>query len=124
MTKSRLMAAGVPLACVAWSALAQTALVDGRPAAASNGGQLVLTSHCGTALSKAERLLNFGGTITNAGGTTITNISLVQLALGSNATVIPAVIPVLEPGQGTDFSGSFVVPPDLCELSYDIEASG
>src|SRR5262245_21391519 len=104
------------------------ALVHGEPAcseaASANGEPLVLTISCGAVPPRPGQLFNLVGTITNTGSAAVTNINLIYTVLGTNAPVAPTVIPLLEPGQGTNFSGSYVVPPDACAVFNKVNASG
>jgi hypothetical protein len=105
-------------------ALAHVVPAYGKPVASTNGGSLSLTTDCGAAPPSPGQLFNLVGTITNTGSVAVTNISLVYVVSGTNAPVTPAAIPLLEPGQGTNLSGSYFVPPDLCAVLSEVRASG
>src|SRR5262249_779307 len=69
--------------------------------------KLALTKACPVTPPAPGQTLNYTGTITNVGDVAITNITLTDSIFGTNtAAPTPALIARLEPGQGTNFSGS------------------
>ena len=80
----------------------------------STSPAILLTTACpGTATPQGSSL-TFSGTVQNLGNIALTNVVIVNNRPTNNTPV--ARFSLLYPGQSTNFTGSFVVPVNCCEL--------
>jgi uncharacterized repeat protein (TIGR01451 family) len=66
--------------------------------------------------------LVFTGTVTNTGNITLTNVFVVDSQPAPNTPVFGPII--LAPGMGTNFTGSYLVPLNICSVADTLTASG
>ena len=90
--------------------------------AVTNSPRLVLTKTCPEIPPMPGQQLIFSGTVTNTGDVAVTNIVIVNTQPTNNTPV--KVVARLEPGQGVSYSGSYLVPTNICNLTDTLAASG
>ena len=90
--------------------------------AVTNTPRLALTKSCPEIPPMPGQLLVFNGTVTNTGDVAVTNIVILNNQPTNLAPV--AVVARLEPGQGLSFTGSYLVPTNICTLTDTLTASG
>lgn len=66
--------------------------------------------------------LTFNGQVINAGDVALTNVVVVNDMPGPNTVVFRAAL--LQPGQTTNFTGSYTVPGDCCTVTATLQARG
>ena len=93
-----------------------------RACAVTNTPRLALTRTCPAVAPAPGQLLVFGGTVTNTGDVAVTNLVILN-SLPTNNTPV-TVVARLEPGQGVSYSGSYLVPANVCSLTDTVTASG
>jgi uncharacterized repeat protein (TIGR01451 family) len=81
-----------------------------------------VTQMCPVAPTPQGGLLNFSGTVRNAGNVTLTNIVVVSNRPVPNTVVFTASL--LAPGATEKFTGSYTVPANCCSVSGMIAAGG
>jgi len=81
-----------------------------------------VTLNCPAIPASPGGLLTYNGTVSNAGNITLTNIIVVSDAPAFNTTVF--TVASLAPGVTTNFTGSYVVPPDCCVVWNTVQATG
>jgi len=79
--------------------------------------RLVVTKHCPVNPVPPGGVLNFSGTVSNAGNITLTNVVVVNDQPTNNTPVFGPV--VLAPGQSANFSGSYTVCRICCPPFVD-----
>jgi len=62
------------------------------------------------------------GTLTNTGNVTLTNVLVVNNQPAANTPVLGPV--TLAPGVGTNFTGSYLIPTNLCAITSTVTATG
>ncbi|MBI5386997.1 MAG: hypothetical protein HZA90_20175 [Verrucomicrobia bacterium] len=67
-------------------------------------------------------VLVFTGTVTNTGNITLTNVIVVNNQPAPNTRVFGPM--TLAPGAGTNFTGSYIAPPNVCSVTDALTASG
>jgi len=93
--------------------------------AVTNTPRLALTKACPANPPAPGQTLVYTGTVTNTGNIAVTNIVLSDRIFGTNtAAPTPSLIPRLEPGQGTAFTGGYTVPTNYCSITDTLTASG
>ena len=90
--------------------------------AVTNTPQLRLTATCPGLSPGPGELFLFSGNLTNTGDVAVTNLVIVSSQLASNLPV--TVVARLEPGEGVNYSGSYLVPTNECSLTATLTASG
>ena len=90
--------------------------------AVTNTPRLALTKTCPEIPPMPGQLLVFSGTVTNTGDVAVTNIAILNNQPTNSAPV--TVVARLEPGQGLIFTGSYLVPTNICTLTDTLTASG
>jgi uncharacterized repeat protein (TIGR01451 family) len=83
---------------------------------------LVVTKACPLQPADLGGMLVFGGTITNTGNVTLTNVLVINNQPVPNTLVFGPL--TLAPGEGTNFTGSYPTPPDVCSVTDVLLASG
>ncbi len=83
---------------------------------------IAITKACPPQPVAAGGTLVFTGTVTNTGNITLTNVFIVDNQPAPNTPVLGPII--LAPGAGTNFSGSYVVPLNVCSLADMLTATG
>jgi len=73
---------------------------------------IAITKACPPVPVAPGEILVFTGTITNEGNVTLTNVVVVDSQPAANTPVLGPI--TLAPGTGTNFTGSYLVPPDAC----------
>src|SRR6185369_3187178 len=84
--------------------------------------RIAVTKHCPPNPVVPGGVAIFSGTVSNAGNITLTNVLVVNNRPTNNTPVFGPV--TLLPGQGTNFTGSEVVPPNCCEYFDTLTAVG
>ena len=83
---------------------------------------IVVTQTCPTTPVLQGGILNYAGTVRNAGNTTLTNIIVVDNRPAPNTVVFTAAS--LAPGATRNFTGSYQVPDNCCVVWSTVQASG
>ena len=83
---------------------------------------VLLTTACPPTATPQGGLLTFSGTVKNMGNITLTNLVVVGDRPATNTPVIR--IASLLPNQTTNFTGSFVVPVNCCEVVSTLTVTG
>lgn len=83
---------------------------------------LVLTTQCPPTPTAQGALLTFTGTVQNVGDIALTNVVVVSSRPTNGAPVVR--IGTLLPNQSTNFTGSFIVPVNCCEIVTTLTATG
>lgn len=85
---------------------------------------IAVTKSCPVDLAIPGKPLVFGGTVTNTGNITLTNVVVVNDLPAPGAPVFGPV--TLAPGAGAAFTGSFLVPTNLnaCSITSTVKATG
>jgi len=83
-----------------------------------------VTKHCPPYAVPLGQLLVYSGVVSNSGNVTLTNVTVVDDQPTNNTLVLGPI--TLAPGQSMSYSGSYVVPIDICDLSLadTVTASG
>jgi uncharacterized repeat protein (TIGR01451 family) len=122
----------VPLnCCVAWLwVVASGQGCDGVTVTGNGSGhctvltspQIVVTKVCVPTLSHTNwgrpvllrpgDLLNYSGTVSNAGNITLIGVTVVDNQPANNTLIIGSI--ALAPGESQTYTGSYIVPPDFC----------
>ncbi|MBN2505485.1 MAG: hypothetical protein JXQ71_02200, partial [Verrucomicrobia bacterium] len=84
--------------------------------------RILVTKSCPAAPTPQGSPLVFSGTVANIGDSVLTNIVVVNNQPASNTVVFAALR--LLPGQMTNFTGSYIVPTNCCEVCDTLTASG
>lgn len=84
--------------------------------------QISVTKACPVSPVIEGGLLVFTGTVTNTGNVTLTNIFVVNNRPGANTTVLGPI--TLGPGAGTNFTGSYTAPLNVCSVTDTLTATG
>jgi len=79
--------------------------------------QLMVTKNCPASPVQPGGVLNFSGTVSNAGDVTLTNVLVVNDHPTNDTPVFGPI--TLSPGQSTNFSGSYTVCLDCCPPYVD-----
>jgi hypothetical protein len=83
---------------------------------------VVVTETCPSTPVYPGGLLTYSGSVSNAGGLTLTNIVVVSDRPATNTTVL--LVATLAPGATTNFTGSYQVPLNCCVVVNTLQASG
>ncbi|MCL5097740.1 MAG: hypothetical protein M1608_09480 [Candidatus Omnitrophica bacterium] len=83
---------------------------------------ILLTTQCPPAPTPQGSLLTFSGTVKNVGNITLTNVIIVNNRPTNNTPV--AKFALLLPNESTNFTGSFVVPVNCCEIVSTLTVTG
>jgi uncharacterized repeat protein (TIGR01451 family) len=83
--------------------------------------KVIVTKACPAAPVPQGSTLTYTGTVMNAGSIALTNIVVVNDRPASNTIVFRASI--LQPGQATNFTGSYVVPGNCCSVCDTLEVT-
>ena len=83
---------------------------------------ILLTTACPPTATPQGGLLVYSGTVKNTGNIALTNVVVVSNRPSNNVPVIS--IATLLPDQATNFTGSFVVPNDCCEVVTTLAVTG
>jgi len=82
---------------------------------------LAVTKLCPPSPVAPGGTLVFSGTVTNTGNVTLTNVIVVDNQPVPNTRVLGPI--TLEPGEGTNFTASYLVPPNVCSVSDTLTAT-
>lgn len=85
---------------------------------------LAVTKNCPAAAGAPGAVLTFTGAVTNTGNLTLTNVTILNSRLLTNGSALVASFPTLAPAEVRTFSGSYVVPADVCALTDTLTANG
>jgi uncharacterized repeat protein (TIGR01451 family) len=83
---------------------------------------IAVTKLCPPALVAPGGTLVFTGTVTNTGNITLTNVFVVDSQPAPNTPVLGPI--TLAPGMGTNFTGSYLVPLNICSMADTLTATG
>jgi uncharacterized repeat protein (TIGR01451 family) len=84
--------------------------------------QIRVTKACPATPVTEGGLLVFTGTVTNLGNVTLTNVFVVNNRPAANTTVLGPI--TLAPGAGTNFTGSYTAPLNVCSVTDTLTATG
>lgn len=82
--------------------------------------RLLVTENCPGVPAQPGGLLLYSGSVSNIGDIALTNVVVVNDRSGA----VPVLtVALLQPGEGTNFSGSYTVPLGLCSVTATLTAS-
>ena len=83
---------------------------------------IAITKVCPPLPVAAGGILTFTGTVTNTGNIILTNVFVVNSLPIPNTAVLGPI--TLAPGSGTNFTGSYIAPLNVCSITDTLMASG
>jgi uncharacterized repeat protein (TIGR01451 family) len=84
--------------------------------------QIKVTANCSANPVTPGGLLTYGGTVTNSGDITLTNVVVVSDHPAANTRVF--TVATLAPGAGANYTGSYTVPANACAVTTTVTATG
>jgi uncharacterized repeat protein (TIGR01451 family) len=112
----------VPLnCCVAWSTVRASGQgcdgvtvtdTDSGTCAVFTAPQIVVTKVCPPMALRPGAVLEYSGTVSNAGNISLLNVTLVNNQPSVGSTIFGPV--TLAPGESANYYASYIVPPDFC----------
>jgi hypothetical protein len=88
----------------------------------TNSPRIFVTKNCPPLPAAPGDLAIFSGTVSNAGNITLTNVRVVENVIGNNALLLGPI--TLAPGQTSNYTASFRVPPNCCGYANTVLATG
>lgn len=107
--------------CVAWSTVVATGQdctativsdTDSGTCQVLTLPRIVVTKICPTDLLRPGDVLNYSGTVSNAGNVSLIHVSVVDSQSGTGSLLSSLV--TLAPGESIPYYASYIVPPDFC----------